>query len=934
MVAILGLSGCGGGGGGSADRPSVTPTPDPEPPDTTADPTATRFRVEVASGTVTTAPSAESVGTSAVLAGTAVRFRTTKLVDEGGSVGVKATAVRIENHTGRDLTDARVVFSDITSLAGVPDIRSLVNVSTIASTLTARAIGVAVGLDGCVYYAGDYQVYKLEGGILTVLAGDGTAGYAEGVGTGARFNGVTGLAVNPTDGALIVAEDAGNRVRRIDQMGTTSLVAGTGVAGGTDGAGTVARFTGAMGVAVSSLGRIYIAETAGHRIREIRKTGGDAMSAASYTVSTLAGNGTAGYVDGVGTSARFSVPRGVAVDAGGNVYVADSGNRRIRMIRPAGHVTTIAGSGASGAADGSGEAATLASPYGVTVLPDTGRGVTVVFSDWIMRQIRLKADGTATPSSASSWVVQTLAGTSGVTGNTDGTGDVALFYGPRLLSADTSGNVYVADYANRRVRRVTPQNGLFPVGSIAGTPPVEPVRLANADGRFPFAGGNSRPYIDYGSVTGGGTSDVRSWAFAVPEGVTAFEFTVTVEGQADPYAPPEGVDGGASGGKGSERVLVRTLAGSPDGYMGLSNGTGPEARFSSINAIALDPEGNLFVADTQNNAIRRVTTDGQVNTIAGVRGAPGSTDGAGNVAQFSYPYGLAVVDSSALSGSNVWPPGTPGFYIAVADLLNYRIRLIRFPSAGWDSTQPWEPWNPAFYQVGTIAGDGTAGYINGLGNVARFARPMGVVAGTGGVLYVVEGFGANRIRRLEWLGGDPLQPQNWEVSLVAGSTTGESGFADAYGSAARFNEPSAAALGPDGELYVSDYANNRIRKVTPDGEVTTVAGAGGSAYLDGTGTAARFASPADITSTPDGYLYIAEYGNARIRRVTPGGVVTTVAGTGSTNYLDGRGDQASFGHIFSIVASPGGDLYVGDGARLCVVQRVVSVGDTTVADAR
>jgi len=136
VLFVLCLVGCGGGGSGSGSSqptppaPTPTPTPDPGGPTETGDSSSARFHVDVASGTVTALPSTNDVGTSAVLTGTAVGFRTTKLVDEGGSVGVKATSVQIENHTGRDLTNAKVVFSDITNVTAVTDIRGLVNVST------------------------------------------------------------------------------------------------------------------------------------------------------------------------------------------------------------------------------------------------------------------------------------------------------------------------------------------------------------------------------------------------------------------------------------------------------------------------------------------------------------------------------------------------------------------------------------------------------------------------------------------------------------------------------------------------------------------------------------------------------------------------------------------------------------------------------------
>ncbi len=922
LAGLMGLTGCGSGGGGDSAL-----TPDPVEP-TVENPYSARFHVDVATGEVTSAASSDAVGTSAVLTGTAVGFSATRLVDEDGGVGVKATAVRVTNRTGRSLKNARVVFSEFTNVSAWSDIRSQVNVNTLASTASDPPSGTTVGADGAVYATAGHRVLKIVGSSSSVFAGGTLSGYLEGVGEAARFSSPIGIAVNPTDGSLVVAESSGRRIRRIDSGGSTSLIAGTGASGGTNGLGTAATFSTPSGVAVTSGGIIYVSEAGGHRIRKITKTGSDPTAPGSYTVATLAGSGSASYVDGTGTGAGFNTPRGVAVDAAGNVYVTDTSNRRIRMIRPNGQTVTIAGSGAFGAVDGAGDAASFSSPYGIAVLPDAGQGIALAVSDnsWLLRQVRIKDWGTGSPTSPSGWVVQTLAGAYTSPGSSDGDGSVARFNGPRLLGSDANGNVYVADNANSAIRRVAPNNGFFPVGDVTTAPLPEPVRMANVDGYFPWAGGEDRPLLEYGDIAAGATSSARNWSFAVPDGVTAFEFSVTVEGLAEPYAPAAGGTGG-----GSTRVMMTTLAGSTTGVNGYVDGMGNNARFRCVVGIALDDEGNAYVCDSENNAVRRIGTDGRTTTVAGSAGSGGYADGLGNVAKLNYPSGIAYIGGDNLSEPTSWPTGTEGFHLIVTDLDNYCVRIIRCPYNTYSGSTPWELWNPAFYQVDTIAGDGTRGYVNGTGDTARFYAPSAVAVGPGGVVYVCERTGGSRVRALRWLGGDPLTPTNWQVELLAGAIDGSSGYVDATGSSARFDDPRGITVGPDGNVYVTDTYNHCIRKITPDGAVTTLAGTNTSGYVDAVGSAARFYRPWDIAAGPDGHLYVADRYNYRIRRVTLGGAVTTVAGTGSATRSDGRGDAVGLQDDLGIGVSAGGDLYVGEAECMRLIQRIVDVGGNLAA---
>lgn len=933
------LTGCGGSGG-SALLPDDG---DDDGGAVASQETGTaHFLVDVDTGYVKVTHLGVPEGTvdaAAAFSGTAVHFDSTVLHDEPGNTGLKVLNVSMTNNTGFAIgqgsdgteTGVRVRFSDIAAVGSASDPRLQVEVSTPA-VFPSEPSGVAVAQNGDVFVTTRNQVMKVTNGAVSVHAGSLDAGAWNDFGARARFSFPFGIAANPTDGALIVAEVDGNRIRRVDEAGLVTTLAGVGgTAGDTDGLGNVARFFGPLGVAIDLDGTIYVSETYGHRVREIVFTGSDPTQPSHYTVSTLAGSGTAGFKDARGGSAQFNTPRGVAVDQNGNVYVADQGNSRIRLVRPGGEAMTIAGTGASGIADGPGNTASFRTPFGLALLPDRGRGPALIVSDttaYTLRQLCLKDDGTASVGSAENWIVQTVVGEPGASETTDGVGNVARLGTPRLLGADESGNIYVTDRTNDSLRRVTPNAGFFPVGTPDGGATTENVQLSNGDGWLPYCGGSNRPFIAYPAVGRRATSAAQTWAFSVPEGVTAFEFTVIVSAQTETPAPPEGVNGSTNGGHGSNRVMVHTLAGSTTGVNGFIDGMGPNARFRCIIGIDLDAAGNAYVADSENNAVRMVTPDGRVSTIAGSGGIAGYAEGRGNVAQLDYPCGVAVADGDFLSSAGGWPVGTDGVHVLFTDLDNDRIRIVRGPYTGWTTNTPWEPWNAGFYQVSTVAGNGTSAYLNGRGDAAEFAAPDDIAMGpAGSIFYVLERYAGNRVRTLRWTGGDPMSAQNWRVTLLAGSTTGTPGYINATGSSARFNDPRGIAVGPDGMVYVADTYNNCIRKITPDGVVSTLAGATTAGYLDATGTAARFNRPWSLAVGPDGYIYVTDRYNYRIRRVSPAGAVTTVAGTGSATRTDGRGESSGHEDDLGVAIGPSGDLYVGEAECIRVIERIIDVGD-------
>jgi len=320
----------------------------------------------------------------------------------------------------------------------------------------------------------------------------------------ASFNGPTGVAVDAA-GNVYVADYGNNEIRKISTTGLVSTLAGNGVQGSINGAGNTATFNGPTSLAIDPSGNIYVADDNNNQIRKITSAG---------LVSTLAGSDSTGSVDGLGAAAYFFGPSGVACDAQGNVYVADAGNNLIRMVTPAGSVTTIAGNDNPGATNGAAIlAATFNNPTGLT-LDKSGN---IYVADMLNSLIRKISGGQVT----------TLAG-SDTSASINGQGATAAFYFPNSIAADAAGNLYVTEYVSDLIRKIDPS----------------------------------------GNVT--------------------------------------------------------TFAGK--GTAGQADSTGVMASFNGPSGIAVDAAGNVYVADTYNNVIRKITPAGVVSTIAG-SGQAGSING-------------------------------------------------------------------------------------------------------------------------------------------------------------------------------------------------------------------------------------------------------------------------------------------------------------------
>lgn len=308
---------------------------------------------------------------------------------------------------------------------------------------------------------------------------------------------------------------------------------------------------------------------------------------------------------------------------------------------------------------------------------------------------------------------------------------------------------------------------------------------------------------------------------------------------------------------------VTTFAG--NGSTGSQNGIGSQASFNVPQGMAIDVQGNIYVVDVYNHLIRKITSSGDVSTFAG-SGQLGSQNGQGIAATFNYPNDIAIDRSGNLF---------------VSDTGNHKIRKIT-PSG----------------VVSTFAGNGIRNFEDGTGTNASFNLPAGLVFDSSNNLYVVDSYN-NRIRKIT---------PSAVVSTYAGS--GENGSSDGEGNIATFNLPQGIAIDLNDNLYIADVYNNKIRKITPSAEVSTLAGKLESGSKDGPAEDATFDSPTDVSFDNFGNLIVADINNHNIRKISPLGFVSTIAGNGQRGTKDGTATDASFTGPAAIIINRTGEIFI------------------------
>ena len=364
---------------------------------------------------------------------------------------------------------------------------------------------------------------------------------------------------------------------------------------------------------------------------------------------------------------------------------------------------------------------------------------------------------------------------------------------------------------------------------------------------------------------------------------------------------------GFAGGVGAQPVSTTTFAGQ-SGARGSADGSSSAARFFGPSGIVSDGVGGFYVADALNNTIRRVSSTGVVTTVAGgsineITNLPerGYADGSGRSALFSF----GVTETSGVGARTMGLDSKGNLY--VADTLNYVIRKMTPDGV-----------------VTTVAGSpGNSGSVDGTGAAAQFSSPYGVAVDGAGNVFVADS-GNNAIRKITSTG---------VVTTFAGKAGPNAGNSNGNATDARFNNPSGLAADAAGNLYVSDSNNHTIRKITAAGLVTTLAGlAGSKGSSDGIGLSARFSSPTGIAVDSAGNIYVADTGNVTIRKVTPTGVVSTVAGlAGLSGATEGIGNAIRFSTPYGVAVDGVGNVYIADTGNHTIRKGVSSASAGTVA---
>ncbi|MBK8313867.1 MAG: hypothetical protein IPL01_07490 [Acidobacteria bacterium] len=680
-------------------------------------------------------------------------------------------------------------------------------------------------------------------GVLTTVAGTGAQGFSgdNGPAPFGWLNRPARLAFD-SSGNLFFADTTNHRIRRVNSQGVLSTIAGTGVQGfsGDNGPAISAQLNSPLGVAVDKDGNVYFSDSNNHRIRLVNKATG--------RITTVAGSGVPGYSgDGAtATDANMNLPENVTLDKDGNIYFADSNNHRIRKVTVAtGFINTIAGTGGAGFSGDGGPAtsAQLRLPNDIFV----GQSGDVWISD--AGNVRVRKITTATGN------ISTIAG--GGSQGTDGEGvqaTSAFFTSLASITGDASGNLIVVDRAGARIRRIAGSDNTIRTiagGASTGNTPdgsgALGVRLNNPFGVALDLSGR----VVFSERDG---HRIRMVAPAVAGDNIPPAISITAPTTASSYnadSSPIYLTGTASDN--SSVVAVRWQ--NDRGGAGLAVGTmdwsvpsiGVQSGVNVITVTAIDSSGNSNSAAITVN----FSTQSVIITAAGTgTGGTEGDNGSGVAANLFGPSGV-VLDTAG----NIY----------FTDNTNRRVRKI---SSNGVIT--------AFAGTGDL---GTSG-DGGPATAATFNSPRGIAIDKAGNIYVGDS-NAHKIRRISIDG---------KIATVAGTGSGFGDFGGDGGPALQgdLNGPQGIAVDKDGNLFIADRNNSRIRKVDgKTGIITTIAGTGTISFSGDGGPAvqAELFLPTGVAVDKFGNVFIADTGNQRIRRIdSANGTIATIAGTGVAGF--------------------------------------------------
>jgi uncharacterized protein (TIGR03437 family) len=644
----------------------------------------------------------------------------------------------------------------------------------------------------------------------------------------------------------------------------------------------------------------------------------------SYGISTAAGSDRLNDNEpATGTLLRY--PEQLALDSSGNLYIADNDDNRIRKVTPDGTITTVAGNGEANSYGDGGPAteAAINAPTGV-VIDHSGNILIAEYGSCVIRQV--------SPDGSISTFAGQVCDSGGPAFNGEGGPASAAVFEPDAIAIDAGGNIYVGDNYNSRIYKISPDGTLK---TIAGT------------GTYGFIGdGGPATSAQIGSVGGIAVDSAGNIYFS-----DADHFRLRV-------IDPSGA--------------IKTVAGNGESASGSVNGPALSASVSPW-AVAVGTQSEVYFSDSLNNVIVRYDPGAQELSAVAGSGAVGF-DGDGGLAvdaKLNYPQGLIVagdgtiylsdtlngrvrklssghIDTIAGAGPKNGLPANSAFLnrpsgvvsdaqgnIYIADYLNYEIRKVSasadhvISSIGTFGLDTGGPVSVALDRAGniyatttghyltrttpagvttTIAGDGTPGYRGDTGPAtqAELFQPTGVALDSQGNIYIAD-YGNSVVRKIATDG---------VISTVAGIAgnfvrSGDGGPATQAGI-----DPYGVAIDANDNLLIADMGNGAIRKVDPNGIITTVAGSGEHDAQGSPGPAleAAIGWPMGVAAGSDGSIYVAERWNDVVWRITPTGYASIIGGTGAPSPAGGDGGSALDANMrpVAVGVAPSGDLLVAD----------------------